>query len=425
MSDLISAQAQRSNLIENNQERNPLVQKLGIQIETLKKNITENVTAFGKSSSISIDEMNKRVRKIESEISRLPATQRQLGTIERKYRLNDAIYNYLMEKHAEAKITQASNLPDDVVIEPAKQEGIGPVSPNKRMNYLIAVLLGLALPFGLIIIKSSLNNKIESQDDIEKLTEKPVLGKIMHNRYKTTNVMHEFPKSNIAESFRALRTNLDFYVKGDRKRVILITSCLEHEGKSFMALNLAMSYAQLGRKTILMDFDLRKPKTYFKENEEIGEGLSSYMISKIEIEDIIIKSPNENLDYILAGILPPNPVELLALEKTGKLLVKLKDDYDIIVLDSPPLAQVTDAYLLMNHADLKVIVTRQNYTIKNVFSLVMKDLKNKKIDRICVVLNDNKIYSDQYGYGYGYYNKESKRKWRRTKPIREAHNSVK
>ena len=423
MSDLITAQAQRSNLIENNQEKNPMVQKLGISIETLKRTISENVTAFGKSSSISIDEMNKRIKKVESQISRLPATQRQLGTIERKYRLNDAILNYLMEKHAEAKITQASNLPDDIVIEPAKQEGIGPVSPNKRMNYIIAFLLGLAFPFGLIIIKNSLNNKIESQDDIEKLTEKPVLGKILHNRHKTTNVMHEFPKSNIAESFRALRTNLDFYVRGDQKRVILITSCLEHEGKSFMALNLAMSYAQLGRKTILLDFDLRKPKSYFQEADKTRVGLSSYMINKIDIEDIIIKSPNNNLDYILAGILPPNPVELLALEKTGKLLIKLKNDYDIIVLDSPPLAQVTDAYLLMDHSDLKVIVSRQNYTIKNVFSLVMKDLKNKNIDRICVVLNDNRNFTDQYGYGYGYYNKEPKGKWRRLKQAPQGHNS--
>ena len=152
MSELITAQAQRSNLIENNQERNPLVQKLGIQIENLKKTISENISAVSKTTSISIDEMNKRIRKIEAEISRLPATQRQLGNIERKYRLNDAIYNYLMEKHAEAKITKASNLPDDIIIEPAKM-GMGPISPNKRMNYMIAFFLGLALPFGYVMDK--------------------------------------------------------------------------------------------------------------------------------------------------------------------------------------------------------------------------------------------------------------------------------
>ncbi len=246
MSDLLSAQAKRSNLILSNQERNPLVPKLAIEIENLKKTISENISGLSNSTSIEIDEMNKRIRRIQAEINRLPATQRQLGTIERKYRLNDAIANYLMEKHAEAKITKASNRPDDIIIEPAK--GSGPISPNRSLNYMIAFFLGLVVPFGFVWVKSALNNTIESQDDIEHLTDRPVLGKIMHNRFKTNNVMFEFPKSNIAESLRALRTNLDFYVRGGQKKVILITSCFENEGKSFLAMNLAMSYAQLGRQ---------------------------------------------------------------------------------------------------------------------------------------------------------------------------------
>lgn len=403
ISDLITAQSQRTNLIENNQERNPLVQKLGIQIENLKKTIIENINAGAKTTSMSVEEMNGRIKRIESEISRLPATQRQLGTIERKFRLNDAIYNYLMEKHAEAKITQASNLPDNLIIEPAKSGG-SPVSPNKPRNYLVAVFLGFALPFGYILGKRALNNKIESQDDLEKLTKKPVLGKIMHNRHKTKNVMYEFPKSNIAESFRALRTNLDFYVRLKHKEVIMVTSSLENEGKSFVALNLAMSYAQLGKKTILVDFDLRKPKIYFKAEDDEEEGLSSYLIDKIKLEDILKKSPNENLDYIIAGILPPNPAELIAHERTEAILAKLKNDYDIIVMDTTPLAQVTDAYLLINYADVKIIIARQNFTLKKVFAFISRDLEQKNVENVCVVLNDNKIYTDQYGYGYGYYN---------------------
>lgn len=408
MSELITAQTQRSNLIENNQERNPMVQKLGIQIENLKKLVSENISGAGKSTNIAIDEMTKRIKNIESEISRLPRTQRQLGNIEREYRLNDAIYNYLMEKHAEAKITKASNLPDDIIVEPAK--AIGLISPNTRKNYLIAFFLGLALPFGFLIIKDALNNKIDDQDDIEKLCNSPVLGKILHNRYKTSNVVYEVPKSNIAESFRTLRTNLDFYVRGGLKKVIMVTSSLENEGKSFIARNLAMSYAQLGPRTILVDFDLRKPKNYFNEEEASLEGLSSYMINKTALENIIRYSPHEKLHYILAGILPPNPVELIALEKTKMLLTNLKKEYDIIVLDTTPLAQVTDAFLLIEDADIKIIVTRQGYTIKNVFSLIMKDLQNKGVSNICVVLNDNKHFQDQYGYGYGYYRKGGKRK---------------
>lgn len=403
MGELLNAQAQRANLIANNQERNPLVQNFGIQIENLKKTISENISAFSNTASISIDEMNKRIRRTEAEINRLPATQRQLGTFERKYRLNDAIYNYLMEKHAEAKITQASNLPDDIIIEQAK--GKGQVSPDEKMNYLIALLLGLGLPLVLILLKNALNNKIESQDDLERLTSRPLLGKIPHNRYKTKNVMFEFPKSSISESFRALRTNLEFYVRGGQRKVILVTSCFEQEGKSFIALNLAMSYAQLGKKTILLDLDLRKTKSYFN-TQEPDEGLSSFMIDQKDLEDIISKSPNENLDYIAAGVLPPNPAELLALDKTEKLISKLKTDYEIIVLDTPPVAQVTDAYLLMNYSDVKIIIVRYSQTIKNIFSLVMKDLEQKNVSNTCIVMNDNRINRDQYGYGYGYYDKK-------------------
>jgi capsular exopolysaccharide synthesis family protein len=406
MTELLTAQAQRSNLIENKQERNPLVQKLGIQIENLKKTISENISAFSITTSISMDEMNKRIRRTEVEINRLPATQRQLGNIERKFRLNDAIYNYLMEKHAEAKITKASNLPDDIIIEPAKMAGGAPVKPNKKLNFVFAFIFGLAIPFGYILLINELNNKIESQDDLERLTDRPVLGKILHNKYKTQNVMFEFPKSNIAESIRALRTNLNFYVRGGQKKVILVTSCFENEGKSFISLNLAMSYAQLGRRTILVDFDLRKPKSYFKEGEETTEGLSSYMIDKANLEDIIIKSPHEKLDYVLSGILPPNPTELLALDKTEKLLAKLKIDYDIIVMDTTPLAQVTDAYVLIDHSEVRIIITRHGQTLKKVFSLIMKDLKQKNVTDTCIVLNDNRRYQDQYGYGYGYYNKK-------------------
>jgi len=426
MTQLIAAQAQRSNLIENNQEKNPLVQKLGIQIENIKKTISENISAAGKTTSISIDEMNKRIRKTENEISILPVTQRQLGSIERKYRLNDAIYNYMLEKRAEAKITKASNLPDDIIIEPAKMVGLEPVSPKKRMNYLIALILGMAVPFGYLMTRSALNNKVETQDDIERLTDVPVLGKILHNKYKTANVMFEFPKSNIAESYRALRTNLDFYVRGGQKKVIMVTSSMEGEGKSFISLNIAMSYAQLGRKTILLDFDLRKPTKYFTEQEIPEEGLSSYLVDRVKLEDIIIRSPHENLDYILAGVLPPNPTELMALDKTEKLIEKLiselKNKYDIIVIDTTPLAQVTDAYLLINYAEVKVMVVRYNYSIKKVFALVMKDLGQKNIDHVCIVLNDNRFNRDQYGYGYGY-NKVEKRK--REKMIRRDNDILK
>lgn len=404
MSELISAQAQRSNLIDNKQERNPLVKKLDIQISNTKKTIADNISAVRQTIDISIDEMNKRIGRIEASISNLPKTQRQLGGIERKYRLNDAIYNYLLEKRAEAKITQASNLPDDIIIEPAAVWG--QVSPYPKKNYLIALVLGLGLPFSILTLRKLLNNKIETQEEIEKITDVPVVGKILHNSKKTNNVLFEYPKTHTAESFRSLRTNLEFYLKGGSNKIIMVTSCIEGEGKSFNALNIAMSYAQLGRKTILLDFDLRKPSSVFRSKEfEQADGISSYLINKVNLKDIIFKTPHEKLSFVPSGPVPPNPAELLSSDETGRMIHQLKEEYDYIIIDTPPLAQVTDGYLLIENADLKVIVVRQNYSKKSILSIIMKDLKLKKIGETCIVLNDNRIKGDQYGYGYGYYKK--------------------
>jgi tyrosine-protein kinase Etk/Wzc len=408
MTELIATQAQRSNLIDNKQEKNPLVNKLSIKIENIKKTIIDNISTVRQTTEISLDEMNKRVAKIESQISNLPKTEQRLGGFERKYRLNDAIYNYLLEKRAEAKITQASNLPDDIIIEPASQVGNAPISPSPNKNYLIALILGFGFPFSYLVIRKALNNKIETQENIERMTTVPILGKIIHNYKKTNNVVFEYPKSPIAEAYRVLRTNLDFSMKGGSHKVILVTSCITGEGKSFNALNIAMSYAQLGRRTILLDFDLRKQTVYFNDKQdETILGLSSYLINKANLKDIIRKSPDDKLDYITSGPIPPNPAELLALDETKKMILDMKNQYDYVIIDTPPLAQVTDGFLIMESSDLKLIVVRYNYSKKKVLSMVIKDLRHKNIDNISLVLNDNRIKSDQYGYGYGY-NKKSK-----------------
>ncbi len=407
VADLITAQTQRSNLIQNNQERNPLVQRLAIQIENTKRAIIDIIAAVQKTTEISIDEMNKRIYQVEAEISRLPQTQRQLISIERNYRLNEAIYNYLLEKRAEAKISRASNMPDNIIIEPAHNAGI--ISPNIKKNYLIALALGIILPYIYLLLKSVFNDKIEYQENIERLTDFPLVGKIPHSKRKTNNVVFEYPMSRITESYRALRTNLEYKFKDLKQKVILVTSSMEGEGKSFNALNLAMNYAQLGKKTLLVDFDLRKVKSYFSEKEILPIGLSSFFTNEGTLEDIIFQSPHDKLDYIPAGPIPPNPIELITLNETSELINQLRERYDCIILDSTPLAQVADAYLLLDYADIKIIIARYNHTLKKVFRHITKDIKEKNINNVCIVLNDNKVYRDQYGYGYGY--EKSKRKF--------------
>jgi capsular exopolysaccharide synthesis family protein len=404
VSQLTAAQAQRSNLIRNHQEKNPLVQRLTIQIENTKKTISENISAVRKTTDLSIDEMNKRIDRIKADISRVPKTQRQLGGIERNYRLNDAIYNYLLEKRAEAKISQASNLPDNIIVEPASEAGI--IAPNPRKNLIFGLALGIILPFAFLFIKSLIGEKIEYQQRMDHLTDFPVVGKIPHTRKKTNNVVFEFPKSVVAESYRALRTNIEYRYKEINHKVILVSSSIEGEGKSFTALNIAMSYAQLGRRTVLVDFDLRKPTGYFSEKEISQVGLTSFFMEKVNIQDIIQHTQHEKLDYVPSGPIPPNPVEMMATDVIRDIINHLQEYYECLVIDSAPLGQVADAYLLMDYANIKVIVARYNYTLKKVFHLIMNDLKEKNINNVCIVLNDNKIYSNQYGYGYGYNKKK-------------------
>lgn len=403
MSDLIAAHAQRSNLIRNNQELNPMVQKLEIEIENLKKTITESINTIRQTTDISIDDMNNRLKEMKSAISKMPGTQRVLGGIERQYKLNDAIFSYLLGKRAEAKINLAFNIPGNMIIEPAKQVGIGPVSPNEPLNYLIAVLAGFIIPLGLLSFKTLVNSKIESQESVEQITDLPVIGKIMHNKSRIRNVMAEFPESNIAESYRTLRTNLEYHFRGMPKKLIMVTSCVPGEGKSFIALNLAMCYAQLGCHTLLINCDLRKETDYFPAGPKSSVGISSWFNYDLEIADIILHSPYKNLDVIQTGPLTVNPTEMLSTGQTDRLIDQLKAMYDCVVLDTSPVALVSDPYLLMNYADIKLMIARYNYTRKDVFRLIVKDLVTKNIKSTCIVMNDNTSSNSQYGYGYGYY----------------------
>jgi len=408
MSELITSQTERSNLVRNDQENNPLVKKLTVKIENLKETILNNITAVRQTVDISIDEMNKRIGRLRATISHMPETQLELGGLERKYKLNDAIYNYLLEKRAEAKITQASNIPNIVIISPASIAGHRPVSPNNQLNYTIALILGLILPIGYLTLKNVLNNKIDDQDDMASITNVPIFGKILHNKQNVSNGLFKVPHSMILESFRALRTNLEYQFMNISPKVILVTSSIEKEGKSLISCNLAYGYAQLGLKTLLINFDLRKKSKYFTNDEDNKIGIYSWYTEELEYQDIIQQSPYENLDFIQSGELSSDPAKIISSYKTQELINLLKEKYDCIILDTSPLAQVSDAYLLMDCADIKIVIARYNHSNKRVFKLIMNDLDQKNIERLGIVMNDNNIYSNQYGYGYGYgYNRQN------------------
>ncbi len=402
--ELSTAQAQKANLIKNNQERNPIINRLNIQIENLKNTVSENIAAAAHSNEISINEMQNRIAQIESEISTLPKTQMQMGGIQRNYDLNSSIYNYLLEKQAEAKITKASNLPDNTIIEPAHMVGLLPVSPNKILNYLIALFFGFTIPFSILLLKMNFKTTVSSQEDIENIANATILGKVFHyNNHKEKNVFIASSHDKTAETFRTLRTNLNFAMQGKTSKTILVSSCISGEGKTFSALNIAAAYAQIGKKTILLNFDLRNSQSIIK-NADNTTGLSLYLSDETTLEHVIQKSDFKNLDFINSGPVPPDPLELLEKEIMINLFDFLKKNYDYIIIDTPPLAQVSDALAVIQHSDLNLIVTRYNVTKKKLLSLVLSELKNKNINNVYLILNDNKRVREQMGYGY--YNKK-------------------
>jgi tyrosine-protein kinase Etk/Wzc len=263
-------------------------------------------------------------------------------------------------------------------------------------------LLGIFIPAGIIYLKDMFSNKVIDKNDIQKITDFSFIGHIIHDNHKSNTVVNEFPNSLVAESFRSLRTNFQFISNKEKKNIILITSIITGEGKSYTSLNLATVFAQNQKKVILVDFDLRKSKIKDYLNVRTDNGLSKYLSNNSSIEDVIQKSEIENVDIITAGIIPPNPTELISSTKTAELFAILRKKYDYILIDSPPVGIVSDALLLFKYSDINLFILRYNFTPKNLLASIMDDLDKRKVENISLLLNDIKVSKSGYGYGYGY-----------------------
>ena len=402
INQLTELNSQRAYFLDNKSTKNPQLPILNAQINNIKKTILENIDYIVNTSNITIQDINNRIAKLNMEVNNLPSIEKELINIQREFQLNDAIYTFLLTKRSESQIARASNSPDYEVIDPSKLSSSTQVSPKKQMIYISAFFLGIMAPIGLIMMLSAFDDSITDKRDIEKLANFPLIGSIAKNEKRSMIPIVEFPKSLIAESIRSVRTSLQFFHKGQPKRKVLITSSMSGDGKTFIAMNLASAFSYYGKKTLLLEFDLRNPKIaeYLHLNEEIG--LSSYLINDARLEDIIQKTSIKNLDVIAAGQIPPNPVELIASENTQNLIEILQSIYDFIVNDTPPIGVVTDSFLLMEHSDANIFAVRLNYTNKKLFGSIARDLELKEIPNIGVIINDDEekahsVYYDEEG----------------------------
>ena len=374
------------------------------QVLNLKGGLAMNVKSMLDQSQMKIDDLNNRSSNVVADLKKQPINERLLLGIKRKFTLNDNIYTYLLEKRAEAGIKKASNLPDARVLDAAGDGNISFVSPKYRQNLIIGILLGLFIPLLVIFIIDYLNVKITDRKEIEENTRIPILGSVGHNSNEHDLIVSEKPRSSITESFRTIKTNLQFVTGEEGCKVIAITSGVSGEGKTFCSINLASVYGTLNKKTVLVGLDLRKPKIHKMFGVSNDLGVSNYLVGKVSLKEIIIKTEVPNLDIIPAGTPPPNPNQLLESKAFKEFINTLKTQYDVIVIDTPPVALVSDAVYISTFCDAIVFVVRMKYTTRHAYNIMNDLYENRGIKNILIALNDVK-HRGYYGYGnYGYGN---------------------
>jgi capsular exopolysaccharide synthesis family protein len=384
-------------------EMNPLQRNLMQKVHSTKDALNETLNGLRRANSMARSDNQQQINKINDQAAALPATERQLLGIERKFKLNDALYTFLLQTRAEQQMQKASNMADSEVIDPADIEHRNLISPIPYRAYFLGLFAGFVIPFLIIFLRYVLNNKL-TDDDISKIRDLPVVGNIPHNFEKTSTVVIDTPNSEIAEAFRLLRSRMQFLTKEEKAPVILITSSLPGDGKTFIAINLASVYSLLGKKTILIGFDLRKPKIYQDFNLNNDKGVSTWLIGKDKLQDIIQESSFENLSIITAGPIPPNPSELTALGKTNELISTLREKYDCIVIDSSPIGIVSDTFHLVSLSDACLLIVRPGKTLRDLFWNTINEISNSITKGVSIVINDIQPKSKHFGYGekYGY-----------------------
>jgi capsular exopolysaccharide synthesis family protein len=409
--ELIQRYTERSEVMINSRRDNPFIANLESRIEITKNTIKESLSNVMQSNKMAMADLDERIADLSSKISTIPESQRHLFNIERQFTLHDNLFTFLQNKKSDIEITKAGFTPVHEIIDPSNPSDGRLVSPKKRMTYYIAGFAGLLVPVLLIFLYEFFNDRIRANEDIERITNYPILGYISRNGIKQ-NQLVSFDKPSIqAESFRSIRTNAQFILPTHDVPVIMFTSTLLEEGKTFASLNMAVGYASMGKKTVLLSFDLRKPKLFKYLETGVELGLSNYISSDLSVKDIVRKGPVNNLDILFSGQIPPNPAELLSSPKMEELFAYLKSNYDIILVDTPPVGMVADSLLLVNYCNAIIYLVRHNRTPVKYLQQTLRNLKEKDIKNLNIVLNDipppGRFSSyNAYGYQYGYFEKE-------------------
>jgi succinoglycan biosynthesis transport protein ExoP len=407
VSKLISLSTQRSEMAYAVKSEK-IFKDFDNQMEAVKKVLLENIATAKAALQYDLAMVNSKISETESTIKQLPEDQQELIKIKRKYDLSDNIYSTFLQKRSEADIVKAANLSDIHFIDPAKDIGGGLIGPRTSVNYVLAMFLGLLIPLLFVFAIFFINNSIQNTEDISKLTQIPLIGVIGLSKENTDLAVYDKPKSALSESFRAIRSSLQFLYKQqklDGAKTLMITSSVSGEGKTFCTLNIATVFALSEKKTVIIGLDLRKPKLFDEFNLTNEVGVVNYLIKQKTVDEIINHTQIPFLDVITSGPIPPNPAEMIMSDGMKDLIEELKHKYDYIILDTPPVGLVSDALELAQYCDVTLYIVRQNFTKKDMITLLNNRVKRGELNNTSIILNgfQNKAkYGAGYGYGYGY-----------------------
>ena len=401
--ELFALQQKKTNLLFSSTASSPLVKQTDEQINILRQNIMGIVLNVRKKLTNDINSISGQLNQYQSTMRQMPTTQRGIVNISRNVEIYAKIYEFLLETRAQTVIAKAGIVADKTVLEPAYSNGS--VRPVLVQTLAVGIGIGLALSMLVIFIKSMFYNFVNTKDELKEITNLPIIGVIGSTKEAENEylVVDKFPQSQVAEAFRVIRTNLSYFAPKVKNKVLLVTSSVASEGKTFCAVNVAITLAKARRKVILVDLDLHKPKQANAFNLQNDVGVTSYVVGKANMNQIIKDTPIDNLQVILTGPRTPNASELIVDPMMEQLIEELRLHYEYIIIDTPPVGLLSDALVFMKHADLNLYVVKAGYTKRDFIDIAHQIVEKNQIKHLSFILNNVNTKNIPAGYGGGYY----------------------
>jgi capsular exopolysaccharide synthesis family protein len=401
-------QLEREANLETTGPGNQVIKGLESSLEKLRTNIKEALQNVRQSYLIAGKKLAQNESEIKGNLTALPGKSMQTLNIERRQKILEDLYSFLLQKKLETTISSASTISNSKVIEPARGNTT-PIRPDAKSLYLSYLLIGLLIPISIIVVIEIMSDKVTNRSEIEKATQVSILGEVGHSENKQALVVTDNSRSFISEQFRIIRTNLQYIIGKKERPTIMVTSSFSGEGKSFVSTNLGAVLALTGKKTVILEFDIRKPKILSGLDLKRNMGITNYIIGKASFKELPIAVAGvENLYVIPCGPIPPNPAEILLDPRMAELMEEVKKNFDAVIMDTAPVGLVSDAINLGQFADCTVYIVRTGYTFRRLLGFVEELYTAKKLPALTILLNDVKSegvygrYYGSYGYGYGY-----------------------